>query len=372
MNQQQRNNNPKTSNTLKNRQRRIRKNKKKKEIKQTSNTLKTIMSKCTREYAAALVNPFGSRHTMPCVPDNIVMPSFKIQTKVRGVFSTGTLGFGFVVLNPWQMLTSDNGFGPTSVNSPVVFTTATYNASFYSAQVAGGTFTLPGLNAQNSNSDLNVSFVTTQQRQMRLVAAGLRCQYIGSTFRNQGRVILASQQGNSNFLPGTTGSTLLLNNYNISVPVSRKSEYVFYKPDSHDLLSYQDYNNYLPSVSALPDRKSLLIYVEGGDIEVPQSFEFEAVAYFEVIGPNLTLSTSHSDPSGLGATLSSLPVRNPTAPPKEVEETVFQKIFKEISEQSINIVTEASRKLPGLAFNYASNYLAGQRMHNEPTIEWVD
>lgn len=372
MNQQQRNNNS-SSKTKQNRSRRLRKNKKKKVQKQTTQTLHTIVSKCTKEYAAALVNPFGARQVLPCIPDNIVMPSLKLQTKIRGVFSTGTLGTGFVVLNPWQMLSNDNGFGTTAINSPVVSTTNAYPLNSFSISVAGGMFVQPGLTASNSNSDLNIAFTTTAGRQMRLVAAGLKVQYIGSSFRNQGRVVLATNTANTPFANFVTGAGLLLNNYNISVPVSRKSEYVFYRPDSHGLLSYFDYSSYLPSLTpANADRKSLLIYVEGGDTEVPQSFEFEAVAYFEIIGPNMTLSTSHSDPSGLGATLSALPVRNPSSEPKEVEASVFQRIWKEVSEQSSSIVVEASKRIPGMAFNYAANYLSSQRMQREPTIEFIE
>lgn len=361
---QQKSKQPKTQT---NRRRRIKRTAKQRVVKsQQKSQLKTIVSKCTREYASALVNPFGTRQVMPCIPDNIVLPSYKFQSKCRGVFSTGTLGAGFVSLNPFTMAAGDNALVGAFCDAPVVFTTLLYNQNNYGFTVAGGAFTTPGVSATNGNSQNTSAFLNAQGRQLRLVAAGLKIQYIGSMFRNQGRCVLYKQQGNANAPNPQTASGLLNDNYTVSVPVSRKAEYTFYTPDSHDLLNYDPYSAYVPSTGAI-DRRSLVILVEGGDLASPQSFEFEATAYFEVVGPNLTLSASHADPGGQGAVLSSLPIKNPVAPPSVVEQSVFQRIVKELSEQSGSIASGVSK----FAINQAMNYMNPSTL-SYPTIEFAE
>lgn len=317
---------PQTTNkTRRNRRRRIRQKNIRKQVKaDLTKEHKVMIERCTAEYASALVNPFGARQTMPCVPDYIALPSFKFQTKSRGVFSTGGLGVGFVSLNPWLMANSTPGNSAGNTSYPIVATRSNFGGAAFDPSVAGGVFQT-GVFGAGSNSTLAASFLTAPGRQLRLVAAGLRISYTGSNFRNQGRVLLIKSQGNVTIPTGVDASYLLNDNMTSIVPISRKSEYVFYTPDSHDLVSYEPFDLYDPNVGGT-NRRSLLIYIDGGDSVDPQSWLYEAVAYFEMVGNNLTLSKSHSDPEGFGNVLEALPVRNPISPPRQVEQTIFQRL----------------------------------------------
>jgi hypothetical protein len=294
---------------------------------------------------------------MPCIPDTVVIPSHKIQTKCRGIFTTGTNGVGFVSLDPFMMVKNDGGNSGSQTSFPIVFTDPTYTGNNYDATVSGSAF-LPGVVPANSNSPYNDTFMNQGLRQYRLVAAGLRITYTGSNFRNQGRVILARNQGGSAFSV-STASQLLQDNYSVVCPVSRKSEYVFYVPDDYGFLTYKPISEIDPNVQGQSHR-SLLILVDGGDIDSPQSWLFEAVAYFELVGRNLTVSPSHGDPEGMATVLESLPTKNPQVPPKQVEASVLNRIYQKITE---NVTTYG----PGLA-NMGMNYLLGQPLRRPSAL----
>lgn len=337
-----------TKRSARNRNRRKRKQIQAKQAKTVVANDLRLISKCVREYARAIVNPFGTQGVMPCIPDLVTIPSMKLQTKARGVFSTGTSGVGFITLNPWLMVRSNGGILPTSHSFPITFTGSNFALANYTNEVTGGVFAT-GVHTANSNSMINDAFIADDNRQVRLVAAGLKATYSGSNFRNQGRVILCRDQGNTHFDEGATANSLLNNNYNQVLPVSRKSEYVYYVPDQYDLNGYTTFqNNYDPNDDAI-DRRCLMIYIDGGDEETPQSWLFEAVAYFEIIGPQLTLSKSHSDVEGLGHFMESLPVIAPTTVPKVIEESVLQRMIK---------LAKAKLKEYGpAAAGYAANFL---------------
>jgi hypothetical protein len=361
-------NKPKANNSSKNRKRRLRKQAKNKQAKTIIVNDQKLISKCVREYAGAVVNPFGTRGVMPCIPDNIILPSMKIQTRSRGVFSTGTMGVGFVTLNPWLMVRNDGGFAETTHSFPITYTLPEYTGFVYTNTVVLGALPV-GVTTANSNSMFDDGFIANPDRQLRLVAAGLKVTYIGSNFRNQGRLVLARNQSNAAFDDGSTTSDLLNDNYNQSLPISRKSEYVFYSPDSYFLNGYNAFNaNYDPNNGAA-DRRPLLIMIDGGDTDTPQSWQFEAVAYFEIIGPNLTLSKSHSDPEGLAMLQESLPIRAPTATPKVVEESVMNRLVGFAKSKLLEYGPAAA----GYAANFVANrYLSPAGYTQSLTIEDVD
>jgi len=345
--------NNKTNKTSKNRKRRIRKQVRKKAAKTIVVNDSRLISKCVREYASAIVNPFGTRGVMPCIPDIMTIPSMKYQTKSRGVFSTGARGVGFVSLNPWLMARNNGGFLSTSHSFPVTYTTPEYNAQTYTDSVSLGALPVGVLSA-NSNAMLDDAFIVGGDRQIRLVAAGLKITYSGSNFRNQGRVVLARNQGNIAFDNNIFTSDLLEDNYSVSLPISRRTEYIYYTPDSYILNGYQPFTNYDPTQADSVSRRSLLIMIDGGDVDVPQNWLFEAVAYFELIGPNLTLSRSDSDVEGMGMVVESLPIRAPTSPPKVVEETVMNRV--------INMAKSKLLEYGPAAAGYGANLLLDRMM----------
>jgi len=328
------------------------------------------ISRCAQEYASALVNPFGSRGTLPCIPDNIVMPSYKFQSKCRGVFSTGTLGVGFVLLDPWHMVWNDGGIGPSDSSAPIIFTTPAYNQSTLDYSIVASAFVRPGVFIANSNSNLPAAFFEgNTQRQLRLVACGLKISYVGSNFRNQGRIILSRSQGNNSFpKTGVSSSTLLNDNYTSVLPVLRKSEYVFYVPDEHSYLSYHTGPFFDANVGTGNNHFGMLIFIDGGDTNEPQSWMFESTAYFEAVGPNLTLSPSHSDVQTMGKVLESLPVKAPTTAPQNVQNGLFARLGAAVSNQLMITGPALAGSAVRLAGQAASAYMGG----NLPWIEEIE
>jgi len=333
------------------------------------------IAKCAQEYGVALVNPFGLRSTLPCIPDVSVMPSYKFQVKARGVFSTGTLGVGFIILDPFMMMWN-NGIPnvPTESNTaPVVFTTPTYAGTTigYLPSEDG----LPtGVEIGQSNSMFDSAFYSNTTRKIRLVASGLRISYVGSNFRNQGRITIYRNQGNESIVNGTTNSTMLKDNYTSICPISRKSEYVFYTPDNAEHLSYLSGRDHFDPNSGAPDAADhhcMAIFIEGGDTENPQSWLFEAISYFEMIGPNLTLSPSHSDPVGMGTVLSSLPVKAPTSTPPVVAESLMNRVGQTLLEQFGNVAVGLAGALPSYLANQGLRYMGGAPSNQLVSIEEI-
>jgi hypothetical protein len=359
------------SNTVRNRQRRLRKRAVKRLDRQIIPMNDIKIRNCTLEYASALVNPFGTRATMPCIPDNVVIPSYKLQTKCRGVFSTGTMGLGFVLFDPWKMCYKDGSFAGTFSTFPLLYSGSPYAQANVNWQIAGGVPFDLGMHGANSNSLFNAGDLeeAASNRQIRLVAAGLKIQYVGSNLYNQGRVTIARVSGNANFPTTYTGNDLLIDNYTNTMPVSRKSEYTFYTPDDHSLLSYHPLSNYVAANGGV-DHFAYTIVIEGGSLTNPQSWAFEAVAYFEIIGRALTLSPSHSDVENMGHALESLPVRNPSSHPKIVENSVFTKLTNLIKSS----VSNYGPMLARAGLNYLTGYptTGSQNLLTYPTITEVD
>lgn len=331
--------------TAQNRNRRRRK----KAIKKEMNSLNRLplvtnnvkLRPCTAEYAVALVDPFGSRKTDPCIPDSIVLPSNKFQTKARFTMTTGSQGTGFVLFDPWHMAYRDGSLSSTYNTAPVVFTNGAYANTGVNTTIVGGAFVMAGLDIANSNSMFTNADLAG--RELRLVAAGLRVTYTGSNFRNQGQVYLARTQFNTSFPLIFTIGALTQDNYTSIVPVSRKSEYCFYTPDTHDFLSYHPQGYYVGAQGG-SDHFAYGIFIQGGDPASPQSWFVEAISYFEMIGPGLTLTKSHSDIEGMGIVQESLPVRNPTSPPGKVAQSVLSKV--------VNSLAETGKELLPIAIKY--------------------
>jgi len=237
------------------------------------------------------------------------------MTKCRGVFSTGTLGVGYCLFDPWASLISDGGIagGADLCSRAVIYTNVNYASDHLVWASAGGVFTTAGVVGAQTNSIFPGASLAGKE--CRLVCAGLRCRYIGTDFRNQGRVILYRSQGNNNIAHGGTidGNALLNDFYTATIPVSRKTEYVYYLADTASLLGYQVWDgNFNGYSNAAQQHYSYLIFIDGGDTVTPQSWEFETVSYFELTGSFIALTKSESDPSGFGAVMSSLPTTAPT------------------------------------------------------------
>lgn len=218
-------------------------------------------------------------------------------------------------------------------------------------------------------------FNSNTDRQFRLVSAGIRVKYIGSNLYNSGRVTLYRDQGNDPIqISGTTTSNgFLTNNYAIAVPVSRGTQSVTYAPSNASEFSYQNMDlTYALTPLALVDY-CLICYIDGAQLAPnQQSWEFEAVANFEGIGANLTLTPSFSDPVGLGATMSSLPTRNPEGDLTSVVEGVFTRMGNAMWEGASGILSGIERLAPAVAGSIASGLTGNFILPHQQTLAITD
>jgi len=350
-----------------NRRRRLRQNKNRKVKKDVKKAVAryaqprviqpaTRISECAKDYARAVTNPFGRFSNLPCIPDFTIVPSAKLQCKIRGTFSTGSAGVGYVALNPLTAIfNNESGLGGV-IDQPVIYTTAAYSDAYFHYEISGGAITTAGVAAANSNSPYKNE---NQDWTWRVVGAGIQVRYMGSNFRNQGSVYLYQSPGNED-IPHTSsdvtnGVDFLKSNFTVMVPVSRKSEFVYYQPKRHNDTFYQS------EAEALPTRTGdqnfiLLIYVEGGDEDTPQSWSFEATVFYEIQGQGLPLTPSHSDPNGYAAVVSSLPNVNPETSPESLTQNVLSRAMNYLGNQISGAVSTAA---PIVANRLMDRYLGG-------------
>jgi len=289
------------------------------------------------------------------------LPSHKLKVTIRGTFQPGTStagasGTGYVIFNPWLAVVNDGGLTGLSDNFPIVSTDSTYTgpAGTYTRTVAGGVYTTTGLHGQNSNSPFATATFTNNLWDYRLVAAGLRARYIGDDLHNSGRFILFRDQANGAVQSSTTTATMLNDVYSNSLPVKNKQNvFITYQPAFYNANNYAAIGSY---TGATPNsgRAMMIIVVDGCDPTNPQSFEYEAVAFYEIVGRNLDTTPSESDPNGFAAVNSSVSqmIRAPLKPPEVVEQTLLGTATQYLGSLANNIgpsVINAGGKLLGAA-----------------------
>jgi len=269
------------------------------------------LSTCSFTYLKVLADPFISTIVEACIPDVIALPSRKEFYTAKGTFTVGTNTVGFVSMNPWNMIVANpttNAIGTEAAicasvtgfnlpGSPVAPNSATPNVVFYSGN---GLFSAGALN--------------TNDLEFRLVGAGLRIRYIGSKLLQAGHVSMFRFPNNTPLGTGAPPVVSLTNALTVpsnhTSPVdSEKWCQITYAPSRTSDISYVSYDT--PTVPGNLDYRIMHALIEGAP--AGQSFEWEAVAFFEIVGGGVTVglqaTPSHSDPVGYSAVLSSLPNR---------------------------------------------------------------
>jgi hypothetical protein len=357
--------------TQANRRRRVRKNQANRSAKSQALAPGANISQCTKHYVRALTNPFNPFKDLPCIPDQLVNPSHKYNTWTRGTFSTGTQGVGWVVVNPWYNVYNDGAFAGTSSSNAIISTTPAFAGANYNWTVVAGIPTV-GVVGANSNSRFTQNDFINNRWNYRIVGCGIRVKYTGTTFRNQGRLIMYRQQANDPIPLGSDASVLFQDNYTSTIPVNRSKETVVtYQTAEYDFTSYQEIGFYLPliPINNTQQRWHMLIYVDGGDTTTPQSFEYEVATFFEIVGRGLPLTSSHSDVVGMGQAIASLPNKIPLSPPSIVERSVLQQIGQSL----YNSVSYAAPRLISAGMNsFLSSYSNPLALANMPTITEID
>jgi len=285
--------------------------KRSKNIRQTVQDVPAVnvrISQCADIYMQAIADPFRDTCRNACIPDSITLPSAKYTFSSRGIFNCGTLGFGFVGVNPWSLVKIGGNTNATGTSFPVVSTTSLYATASAPAFVTAAT-----ANVSFAASTSVIPQVALQQgANFRLVGCGLRVRYIGPELTRAGRVVLFRPRDNTPYGVSYSISSVLEDIFYHTSPMTREWKAISYLPSRTEDISYGSYID--PTVippSGIPntDYRILWAFIDGA--QPSSALEFEVIAHFEVVGrlagQTLQVTRSHSDPVGFGAIMSSLP-----------------------------------------------------------------
>lgn len=132
--------------------------------------------RCTKLYAASLVDPSGDHSKGACLPAGFPMPSQKIRVFARGFMATGVTGDGFIMWTP--QLANDATAVTNSTAASVGGAATAFNA--FTAPVATVLAKIPYTTAQLTGGTV----------EGRLVSGCLRCRYSGTEDLRAGVVSL--------------------------------------------------------------------------------------------------------------------------------------------------------------------------------------
>lgn len=322
------------------------------------------LSACAKAYLRVCVNPFGNfGKNMPCIPDAIAVPSKKIKVTVRGTAVAGG-GTGYVIYNPWLAIVNDGGLSGTLDSFPVTFTTSAYaSGEAYFRAVAAGAYTTAGLLGVNSNSPYTTANFTSNLWAFRLVGAGMRVKFIGDNFHNSGRTVLFRDENQSSIQSGTQVSTMLADMYTNTIPhkqIPASGVSITFLPTGWQANSYAlltNFNQFSPNAG----KSCLMCFFSGGDTTTAQSFEFECVSFYEIVGRNLDTTPSESDALGHGAVTSAISqvIRAPVKPPEVVEQTLLQTATNYLSNQISNMMPSVADFAGRTIGSAAKTYFSG-------------
>lgn len=293
----------------------------------------------TRQYAKALSNPSAAHGQLPGIPTDLALPSHKWKSRVRGVMVTGTQGTCFATLRPELGITNEvwaaSYSHPAVVDrdwTPIITTDATYaRADVAEVNPATGSphTGVVGLISDSPYGNAMFQEVVNgeniSKRKFRLVAAGVKIRYMGQELKRGGSIILWRNQDNGGTAPADE-DVMLRSHHCTRAPVDRGWHQVTYRPSSTDHYNYHGPNDMLSggglnAVYAAPAPiVAAKIAVYGA--EPGMAFELEADFYYEALGPNLTLTSTPSDPIGMSAVVSATRTVQNTRQPAAEEKTM--------------------------------------------------
>lgn len=203
----------------------------------------------------------------------------KQACRASGTFNTGTSGFGYVFVSPFNFIFNNT--------NPITWTDSTYPLTNMNA----GT----GSNTANSNSPFNNSN-NSDALQVRLVACGLRVKNVTALLAKGGTLVGAESLNHTDMLGYTVASTLNMATAQRMNAVSEEWSSVVWHPvdeDEYDYVSFSAFN-------FLQNAHTLAFMAQVGDATQIQTYEWEINCAFECKGTIVqTLTPSLSDPKGL-------------------------------------------------------------------------
>jgi len=244
------------------------------------------LSGCALDYARCLANPFTG--PIACVPTYPAMLTRRMKAFCKGVFNTGTAGFGYILANP--------NSGAANDVPAVTYSTAASAVSTTSATIAVD----PAMGFAVSNSEyLAAQFGTTPAlAKYRVVGCGLKIRYVGTQLNLGGQIIGLHEPDHNNLASQSIANFDAQTESRRLVP-DRQWTTVLYKPVTEDELLFRpDFPSALfPTVDG--------VFYMGFIIQsavAAQPFEFEYYGVYEMEGRNLRGKVpSHNDPLGHAA-----------------------------------------------------------------------
>ncbi len=243
-------------------------------------------------YMAALYDTKNCAEA-PSVPVNCQL-SLKVKTFVRGSFSSGTTGFGYIVVQPSDMVVNDS--------PPVGFTTS---SSVMTSATTGGAATGTS-NSGNCNSLYASSSFgsSTGNLSWKLVACTLYLKYAGTELNRGGDMILVEEPNHRSLL-GYSYNTVMSLEYAKRVPMSG---------DRWVSVSYTPNDVSNASAPAAPGNETVFLSVNPTTVGTvylgayvntagaAQPIDYECYCWFEAVGATARGATSsYEDPIGFAA-----------------------------------------------------------------------
>lgn len=251
------------------------------------------LKECSLRYLDATLDPFGQLTTeeLPCIPDTFVLPSQKLATRMRGTFSIGTNGFGYIAFAPLTQCSDVNVL-----------------------QITGSTFAgnigdpvIPGNNAVGTTNvkDVQFPYASGNAALARLVACGLRIRYSGTELNRGGDLIMCRALGKQDFLDSMSTNTILQRQDHNVEAVTRRWHMSVWNPAFPDAVTYQVVNSAITSAGT-SFRMGALVTGTAGN-----TYQYDIVRYWEIVSNDSSAATptyspigvskSHSDVDGFSA-----------------------------------------------------------------------
>lgn len=292
---------------------------------------------CAVHYAQAMTSPFHlveSGANSACIPDIHAVPSKKVHTLAKFIMSTGTLGNGFIVVNP-QCKTNDAAFSFT--------TSAAYpggevfpNLGLPSSPPVGTGVIASARIARLPYSDSEFQNGTSNGINGRVVGAGLRVRFIGAELARAGQLMVFRDSDNNHMLDGRSFDSVRNLETTKTYPVSKEWTYVNYRPVKPGEFEYSQWgcagenpNQTSSSIGAFATYNmgfGISGTTTSGGTPGPAPFEWEYVLFIEYIGLVDQVSHTHSDIQAVSYIRNSLPVKNSTTNPHKLLAKTLDKI----------------------------------------------
>lgn len=329
-----------------------------------------VMSKCAVDYLKSQYDPWNMKSS-PCIPDLIMLPSFKFSTRIRGVFQTNGSGFGMISMNPYVPSNTLHSGALANKNflAPVWYTDANYVGTVTGindctdAAIPSPVGMVPAYWNSQITSDAVQTAVDdfTESVVWRPVGGGIKVKYSGRLEDRSGNYIMWTDPTNNDIL-GRQGllTVQLLQREETEYTVVADDEVavLYHQRNENDLRYSDDYYQTQPAApldnaNDLAKYHTLAIVVNGS---VDSAYTFDCVMHWEAVGSQFPSRTaSHADPTGFAAVQNTFPTRPPKTPPSK---TVSEKIV----EVGVNIAGNMAHQY-GNSFAPGVGDIANQTIH---------